>query len=710
MSEDIIIRGATTNNLKGIDIKIKKNAINLIIGPSGSGKSSLAYDTVAQIGINELGSMYDDGIKEPEYSVESYSNMLVTVPISQINKNNNVRSTIGTYFALNPCLAKLFSSLLNLPYDFFVLNKSDNVCSNCYGIGYTKQLDSTKLIDYEKTLSQVPIRCWNRNKDFYRSIIEHYCEEIGINSNKQFRDLSNHEKKLILFGESSQKYMIRYKTANRTATRTTHYYGVMTEKPMLKNFSPSSIFYSELPCEKCNGQKFDEKHRKIKICGYSIGEAMLLPFAELSTWISEIRSRYDCKNVEFSLNQIEAFSKKAVELNLGYLFLNRNIPSLSGGELQRLRLIKVFSTQLSDLLIILDEPLAGLSMHEKNLVYQNIKRLEKKHTLLIVDHHALFVKDASNIIALGSGSGAKGGNLINAANYLKKQTVNYPMEVLPVDALLTVSIRSKVYGYKGVEILFAKSRMNVVFGTSGIGKSTLLREYLPQCFEKYSYINQKPLSGNARSTVATDLGIQKKLTDMFSKAFKLDKSLFSNITSADGACRVCGGTGFISYGSEQQSQIKLKCKECRGTGFDKKITKYKILEKSLIDIYEMTIDEAILFLKQAETKHLESLYDAHKLLLGHLKLGEKTSELSGGENIRVKLLKTLSSSDEIIGIDEPFKGLNNEEIYKIVLLLNELVNKGKTIIVVDHEENSFKYFSRIIELSNEEGILLGNPI
>ena len=242
MAKDIEIKGITTNNLKGIDIHLKRNGINLIIGPSGSGKSSLAYNTVAQIGLHELSAMFYDGANEPDYSVESYANMLVTIPIKQLNNNNNVRSTIGTYFSLNSCLAKIYSAILNLPYDYFVLNKTDNVCSHCLGLGYIRQLDPVKVIDYDKSLEQVPIRCWNKHKDFYRQILARYCEEEGISIHKTFRQLNDREKQTILYGESEKKYSIKYKITSRYSTRTTAYYGVMSGKPMLKSFSPSKAW------------------------------------------------------------------------------------------------------------------------------------------------------------------------------------------------------------------------------------------------------------------------------------------------------------------------------------------------------------------------------------------------------------------------------------------------------------------------------------
>ena len=202
MKGEIIVSGIQTNNLKNITVSIKKNALNLILGPSGSGKSSLAYDTVAQIGLHELGAMYYDSANEPEYKVNSYSNMVVTVPIKQLNNNNNVRSTVGTYFSISPCLAKIYSSLLRMPYDYFVLNKAENICPSCLGVGYLKTLDPCKVVDYDKTIEEVPIRCWKRNKDFYRQILQLFCADMKIPSQTKFRLLSDKQQQTILYGIS----------------------------------------------------------------------------------------------------------------------------------------------------------------------------------------------------------------------------------------------------------------------------------------------------------------------------------------------------------------------------------------------------------------------------------------------------------------------------------------------------------------------------
>lgn len=210
-SNEIEINGIRTHNLKNIDTKLEKKAINLIIGPSGSGKSSLAYDTIAQIGQHEFLSMFADDISEPTYKVKSFRNMVAAVPIKQSNHNNNLHSTIGTYFGLNRIIGTIYSDCLGLPEDTFVLNKESNLCINCHGMGTVRELDEIKIINYGVPIGKNPFRCWNRYKDFYEQIIYEYCLDSNINPQKTFRDLTEEEKRKLLFGESTQKYSIRYK-------------------------------------------------------------------------------------------------------------------------------------------------------------------------------------------------------------------------------------------------------------------------------------------------------------------------------------------------------------------------------------------------------------------------------------------------------------------------------------------------------------------
>ncbi|MDR0220774.1 MAG: ATP-binding cassette domain-containing protein [Lachnospiraceae bacterium] len=707
MHDTIEICGIETNNLKNIDVALKKHSINLIIGPSGSGKSSLAYDTIARIGQNEMMSMFADEVPEPTYKVQSYKNMIATVPIRQTNNNNNIRSTIGTYFGLNPNVALVYAALLKLDEDFFVLNKEENTCSQCHGLGFLNTLDINRLIDYDVPIEKCPVRCWVRNRDFYIQIIKHFCEDVGIDYKKNFRMLTEKEKQIFLYGESENKYSIKYKRAGIRSSRTTKYYGIMTNTPMLSKFVVSKQFCTDEICPSCKGFKYSPKHNEYRLYNLSIGELMCTPFEELQNWLDNIVFETLDSTLSFAVLKIIRFIEKAVELGLGHLFLHRAIPTLSGGEMQRLRLVQVFNTQLSDLLIVLDEPLAGLSSSEKQTVYNNIMELSEHHALLIVDHHDIFVRDAEIIIALGEKSGKDGGNIIDVSNYIESQKFNIDYKPMNKYESYSLMLQNTVYNYKGANLEIGKNCLNIIFGKSGVGKSTLLREYLPQHFENYVYINQKVLLGNKNSTVATALDVLENITNLYAKHFKKSKSFFSKTSNGEGACPSCFGVGYVEYGNDFQIKAQIECRACKGTGFNKKLKQYGICDKSIVDVWKMTIDEASFFFQELDNRIVNILYAASEIMLGHLQLGQPTATLSGGENIRIKVLKSIKSNASIYGIDEPFKGLNRTEVYKLVRFFANLTNEKKTVIVADHEEESFCFFTKRIQLINKDGILVG---
>lgn len=708
MHDSISVHGITTNNLKNIDISIKKHKINIIIGPSGSGKSSLAYDTVAKIGQHEFNSMFADMPLEPNYKVRAYSNMVATIPIKQSNTNHNIRSTVGTYFSMSQHIAIVFSALLSIPYDFFVLNKEENACPKCRGLGLRKELDVNRLINYDTPLEKCPVACWTRYKDFYCEIIRQYCSEVGIDYTKNFRTLSEKERNQFLYGESKKKFSIRYKKTGYFSRRTTRFFGVLTEQSMMPNLTPAKQFYADQICPLCAGQKYSIAHNEVKLFGLSIGEVMCTPFERLDSWLTAVRPNAKGVNLDFLVAQLSAFIAKAVELNLGHLFFNRTIPSLSGGELQRLRLVQVFNTQLSDLLIVLDEPLAGLSGEEKQTVFKNVKTLANNHTLLIVDHHDMFFKDAGSITALGKESGKYGGEIVNPEHYIKAQRVMPFYQPLRTEKLLHIIVKNRIYNYTGIDISIASERLNIITGKSGIGKTTLLREYFPQYFENYIYINQKPLQGNIHSSVATVLDILHLIVEGFAKKHNKDKRFFWNLAGCDGACPFCSGAGAITYGNDYQDKLQMVCADCEGTGFNKNLKNFRLNDNSIFDIWGMTVDEAFNFYEKQSPRIASVLSGAREIMLGHLQIGQPTTTLSGGENIRLKVLKSLRDAYSVYGIDEPFRGLSNTEIYRMVCFFDKFIVARKTLVIVDHEEESFRYFTRIITLTNDNGKLVEN--
>lgn len=707
MADMIEINGIETNNLKDISVKLRKHSINLIIGPSGSGKSSLAYDTIAQIGMHEMNCLFSDDMSEPDYRVKSYHNMLATVPLPQTNNNNNTRSTIGTYFGVNQRIALIYAVLLDLEQDFFVLNRAENLCPVCNGLGVVKELDTNLIVDFSLPLEKCPIKCWTQHRDFYIQIIKLFCCEKKIDSSKSFRELSNDERKTILSGESETKYTIRYRKAGVVSTRTTKYHGVLSGIPMIPKFTPARQFLSDRVCPCCNGGKYSPKHDDYKLHAYSVSRFMCTPFYKLHDWFTSIYRDTCGTELLMAVDYVSRFVKKSIELGLGHLFFNRSIPTLSGGELQRLRLVQLFNTQLSDLLIVLDEPLAGLSEDEKSSVYNNIMQLLKRHTAVIVDHHETFVPIAKKIIALGEKSGHEGGSIIDEKQYLESQRSIISYNPSPTDTIIGVRLSDFIYDYKGTEVPIAVNRTNIVTGKSGIGKSTFLREYCRRFFEGYDYISQKSLSGNKLSTVATSLDILSPITNDFAKFFKKEKKFFSRLNGGQGACSICGGVGYVEYGNEYQQKTKIRCRECCGTGFNKRLMSYRMFGKNLFDIWNMTITEAAEYYRQSNPKTFHILNESSEIMLGHLQIGQAVSTLSGGENIRLKIQKHLNTTAKVLGIDEPFRGLGNSEIFAVIVFLDKLIAKGKTIIVADHEENSFRFFSHRIFLTNRDAVILG---
>lgn len=707
MRDNIVIEGIETNNLKNINVQIVKKGVNLIIGPSGSGKSSLAYDTIAQIGQHEFMAMFADEVSEPSYKVKSFSNMVAAVPIKQSNYNNNMRSTIGTYFGFNRSIGLIYAVMLDLSEDFFVLNKESNLCENCHGLGYVSQLDYNKIVDFNVPLKNVPFRCWNRYKDFFAQMIVNFCADHKIDSEKTFRELSDKEKELILYGESSGKYSVRYKKTNAFSRRTSKFYGVLTGMPMIPNCGIGKSYYSEFECECCHGKKYGKQFDKHKILGLSIGEFMTTEFASLRDVIDEISKEISGDRLMFTIKNLKTFIDKAVELNLGHLCFHRAIPTLSGGELQRLRMVQVFTTQLSDLIIVLDEPMAGLSGEEKKSIFNNVVLLAKKHTIVLVDHGDTFYKVADKVIALGEKGGSAGGQLVNVESFLQKQ--NDIKEFIPIKGgnQTMVELNSLIYKYKGVNVSIADKCMNLITGYSGVGKSTLLREYFPQYFESYLYINQKPLLGNKNSCVATVLDISNKISELYAKKHKKDKKFFSSLTGNDGMCPVCSGAGYIEYGDDYHQSTRIECRDCEGTGFNKNLKKYKIKGKSVFEVWKMTLDDAIDFFEDTDKSLANVCATASGIMLGHLRVGQATGTLSGGENIRLKIMKASKSKAKVIGVDEPFKGLSNIEIDVVARYLDSIKEKGKTMVVIDHTSGIEKYFSEWITLKNQNGLLFG---
>ncbi|MDR0605507.1 MAG: hypothetical protein LBG80_14505, partial [Bacteroidales bacterium] len=394
--------GIKTNNLKNIDISILKNKLNCIIGPSGSGKSSLAFDTIYAICEHECRMITGDE-EIYKYLVDDYSDLLFAVALKQTNYNSNERSTIATYYGLDRFFKFLFSQKHGVPPETFSFNSYSSSCKECSGFGYIRETDLSTIIDYDATVEEIPFLPWRKSKkDYYKRLLIMACEEQSIPLNVPFRELNDSNKDFLIYGLSKTKFKINYIQAGRKRVLTDEYHGIknIDDNKKLNTVQLSDEYIKKPVCPACKGTRFNSSIQKYQVRGKSIGDVYLMEFDELYDWLEKEKSHIS----ESELSPVIKFIKNIKEMKLGYLFLNRSIPSLSGGEFQRLRLSQILHTKFEDILIILDEPLSSLHAQEKICVIDKISKMKSKNTILVVEHNVDILSICYKTIILdGSG-------------------------------------------------------------------------------------------------------------------------------------------------------------------------------------------------------------------------------------------------------------------------------------------------------------------
>lgn len=688
-----------TNNLKGIDFFIEEKKITTIYGDSGSGKSSLAFNTISRISEDELSSLIHDENNMGNYVIESYNNILVTIPLQQINKNVNPYSTISTYFMLQRDIERFFSYETQLPTTFFRYN-AKNFCETCNGLGYIYETNVGLLVDKEISIYSNPFFCWkNSYKELFRKLIIEYCNDIKIDYNKKFFDLSIDEQNLLLNGISNKKYSINYTISSRKRVRTLRYIGPIKffEQKLNEEFNIDKEKYSKLSnCPKCNSSRYNSNIRNKKISSsLDFEKFYIMTFRDLYNEL--IKINIDENNSAYcnSVKRILKFLSFCNIMNLGYLNFSRSIPSLSGGELQRLRLCYIFCSKLSNTLVVLDEPSASLSKYEIPNIIKAILSIKENNTLLIVEHNSNFLDISDNVYCLGPCGGEKGGYLVEPQEYFKTQSLHLSKIFYPYENISEFEIQSDFINFQFKMVIYHNT-FSCIVGESGCGKTTLLKEIsivIPNC----QYISQKPLHGNSRSTIGSYLGISDDVKEFYSNTFNKSKSFFS--IQQDGGCQICKGKGEIQLDNLYGKSFFCKCEKCNGTGYDLKVLNYNIGGLNIYNILNLPIDkfnECNINLSSYSKRVLEYL---NRLGISYLSLNRKIDTLSGGENQRVKLAKQLAERKKtILALDEPTKGLSSRDIGLLLNVIYEEIKSGKTFICVDHNSLFYKYSSYILEL------------
>lgn len=717
MSEFIEVIGAKNNNLQNVSVKIPKHQITVFTGLSGSGKSSLVFDTIAAESQRLLNETYSAFVQQmlPKYEapqVEAINNLPVSIVIDQKKIGGNARSTVGTITEIYTGLRLLYSRIAkpfvgySMVYSF---NNPTGMCPTCQGLGVTKQADIHKLLDFDKSLNEGAIQFPTFQPGGFRWL--RYTETGNFDNDKKIRDYSEVELKRLLFDKGSQP-------DNPTSKwpKTSKYVGVVErikttimEKGGLHYQKALNDVFNEQTCPDCHGTRVNEMIRSAKINGQSIADCSEMAIDDLIEFLKQIHGNQEIdlvlKNLLTRLNSLKV-------VGLDYLTLSRSTTSLSGGESQRIKMTKHLNSALSDVCYIFDEPSVGL--HPQDLLGINkifTKLRDQGNTVLLIDHDPDVIKIADNVIEMGPGAGKKGGQITFEGTYqalLSSQTVTgqalcqkHYLNTKKSDFQQFYQLQhAHKYNVQDASIKIPKNALTVVTGVAGSGKSTLVRELFTKKYQQAVTFDQSAIKGSNRSNILTYLGVFDDIRKQFAKVSQRPASLFS--FNGQGGCPECHGKGYIKFDLAYMGDVKQTCEKCHGKRYSDEALKVKYHGLNIFETLQLTASDGLgLFSKRIDFV-LQNLLDAN---LGYLNLGQSLDTLSGGELQRLKIAKSLGEAkqSDLLILDEPSTGLHESDIKQLLKLMESLLAAGKTLIVLEHNLSIISQAQWIIDLGPRGG-------
>lgn len=698
---NIKIIGASQNNLKNIDVNVPKHLITVFTGRSGSGKSSLVFNTIAAESEQLLNESYSSYIQfhlnqQPKPKVKEIKNLPVAMTISQKRFNGNSRSTVGTVSDIYASVRLLWSRV-GEPFvgysDAFSFNSPNGMCETCEGLGYIEDINLNELLDWDKSLNEGAIDFPSFGPDKERG--KAYRDSGLFDNDKKLKEYTKEELDLFLYQEP-----IKLKNPPEEWRKSAKYVGLIprfrriflgdkeTNKKRyakhLKNVVENKV------CPTCNGQRLNSKILSCKILSKNISDFTQMTVKENLEFLTKLNDPTAKFIIEPLRKQLEALEY----IGLSYLTLNRVTTSLSGGEAQRLKLIRHLNSSLSDLIYIIDEPSVGLHPEDISKINEILKSLkEKGNTILIVEHDPDVIKESDYVIDMGPGSGKEGGVVTFKGTYkelLSSDTATG--QALRVNHHLKKEIRKPKDFYQigpinknnlfNVKVDIPKQVLTVLTGVAGSGKSSLVKAGFID-YNNAIFIDQKSVQGSNRSNLLTYLGVFDRVRTFFSKETGLSKSMFSY--NSKGACPNCGGKGYIETELAFMGEFSQPCEVCHGKRYRPEVLNATVNGYSIADFLELTVDDGIRFFdKESDVK--AKLQAISKTGLNYITLGQPLSTLSGGEIQRVKLGQYLNEevSDSIFIFDEPTTGLHETDIPVLMNCFNDLIEQNNTVILIEH--------------------------
>lgn len=709
MENIISYKGINTNNLKGLDLNIKKGSFIGIAGPSGSGKSSLAYGTIYAIAKNEWNKVAGDELGFlSSYKIKSYKNVIPAIALRQDNYNSNPRSTIATFLHLDRAFRLIYSSVNNISPSIFSFNNPQSACPYCGGLGHESVIDEHLLIDWDKSIKEKPFLLWK--KPYEQKLLEKYAESKAIPLNLPLAELNKEQIELLLHDKSSEKYSVYYKINGKARTHQFRYIGYLEDVEVLSRDKKHISSYQKIVnasvikvCGHCHGSRFNDKVLSYKYRGKNLGELYLMEIDDLVQFIDDSSKKEKNKTLVPILENINGILNGIKDGKLEYLNLNRSIPSLSGGELQRLRLLNILNSQIEDIMYIIDEPSARLHVSEyDSLIHDILKLKQRGNTILMIEHNPYFLSKTDYNIFVGPGAGENGGRLLKnipkSPNLFSHEQGKIAEKFLHLDNISENNINN-------LSVDIAVNCITGIYGPSGSGKSTLAKNIAKKC-KHTEYITQKPLRGSSISTIASYSGIMDDIRQVFARENNVDVDYF-NFNKEKGQCPTCKGKGILTYDIDfGKTKVNVLCEDCHGSRYNSLALSYKYKNKSIVDVLSMTIDSLIAKkIFEGQSSIIKQLEILQKLGLGYLSLFRTTDTLSGGEAQRLKLIKFIGKKikDKLFIFDEPLRGLSQNDALNLLHLFREMTNQGSTVIFIEHNILGLKVCDYVLEMGPGKG-------
>ncbi|MFB5189295.1 excinuclease ABC subunit UvrA [Alicyclobacillus fastidiosus] len=717
--EYIEIRGARENNLQDISLHIPKRQITIFTGVSGSGKSSIVFDTIAaesQRLLNENFSMFVRNFlpRVPQPDADAIENLSMAVIVDQKRLGGGSHSTMGTITDISPILRLLFSRV-GQPYvgqaNLFSFNDPQGMCPECNGTGRSMCVDMSKALDTSKSLNEGAIMLPGYTVD---SMDLNMIVESGpFDPDKKLSDYSDEELDQLLYGKA-RKVATQFggKTVNITVEGCIEKFTNKYIKRDVKTYSERTQrtvapYISEGPCSSCGGARLSQAALNCRINGLNIAEMSSMEVGQLIRVIREIDDPVAAPVVKSLTERLQHL----VDIGLDYLTLDRETDSLSGGESQRVKMVKHLSGSLVDVTYIFDEPSVGLhprDVHRLNGLLQKLR--DKGNTVIVVEHDPDVIRVADHIVDVGPHAGSRGGTIVYEGSFqglLEADTLTGAYMKRPLQLKHDcrqpsgkLSIKdATLHNLRNVSVDIPTGVLTVVTGGAGSGKSTLINEIFLSQHPDAIVIDQSAVGVSTRSNPATYTGIMDDVRKAFASANKVSQGLFS--FNSKGACENCQGLGVVYADLAFLDSVKLPCEVCGGRRFKEEVLAYKLNGKSIAEVLEMTVEQALDFFQLKEVvRKLQAMSDVG---LNYITLGQPLSTLSGGECQRIKLASELHKNGSIYVMDEPTTGLHMSDIGHLLGIMNRLVDAGNTVIVIEHNLDVISQADWIIDMGPDGG-------